>query len=236
MSNYKLGDHDRDSRPGVKTIGEALAGGGITEISDGEFNLTYLARYPQRSQLEECCRWAFEELADEPYHGRESCARVMGRAMELLREIYGCNAPRGWVPVMHRLRAAPTGEIGANTPSTVSRSRSQSVEEDPFRGRPEELLTRPPSVLQYIDRDGALCALAEQRPDIKAAMVELARKRGVPCCYDDGADFMDELVTKITPTPDLLLMVRSQLRERANEYIHLTRRHLKSEHHSEAII
>jgi hypothetical protein len=153
----------------------------------------------------------------------------MGRAMELLREIYGCNAPRGWVPVMRRLRAAPS--------APVSCSRSQSVEEDPFHGRPEELLTRPPSVLQYIDRDdGALCALAEQQPDIKAAMVELARKRGVPCCYDDGADFMDELVTKITPTPDLLLMVQLQLRERANEYIHLARRRPKSQHHSEATI
>ncbi len=107
MSKYKLGDHDLDSRPGVKTIGEALAAGGIAEISDGEFNLTFLQSYPQRPQLKECCRWAFEELAKEPYRGRLSCARVMGRAMELLREIYGCNAPRGWVPVMRRLRPKP---------------------------------------------------------------------------------------------------------------------------------
>jgi hypothetical protein len=110
------------------------------------------------------------------------------------------------------------------------------VDEDPFYVRPEDVLTQPPSVLQFIDYDGALCALADQRPDIKAAMVELARKRGVPRCYDDGADFMDELVTKITPTPDVLLMVQSQLRERANEYIHLKMRRPKSEHHSEVVI
>jgi len=127
MSNYKLGDHDLDSRAWVKTIGEALAAGGITEISDGEFNLTYLHSYPQRPQLEECCRWAFEELAEEPCYGRESCARVMGRAMELLREIYGCNAPRGWVPVMRRLRATQRDvqtELAARKPRSRLRPTS----------------------------------------------------------------------------------------------------------------
>jgi hypothetical protein len=121
MSNYKLDDHDLDSRPGVKTIGEALAGGGITEISDGEFNLTYLAKYPQRPQLEECCRWALEELAEEPYRGRVSCARVMGRAMELLREIYGCDAPRRSSQIPHPLFHAAAPNPWTKTPSTCVR-------------------------------------------------------------------------------------------------------------------
>jgi len=133
MSNYKLDDHDLDSRPGVKTIGEALAGGGITEISDGEFNLTYLARYPQRPQLEESCRRAYEELAEEPYRGRESCARVMGRAMELLREIYSCNTPRGWVPVMRRLRAALVQRDVQTERAARDAEEEALIEEDPFK-------------------------------------------------------------------------------------------------------
>jgi len=107
----------------------------------------------------------------------------------------------------------------------------------PFHGRPEELLTRPPSVLQYIDRDdGALCALAEQRPDIK---LQWWNWRGNAVCLVATTRKLTLWMSwspKSHRTPDLLLMVRSQLRERVNEYIHLTRRRPKSQHHSEAII
>jgi hypothetical protein len=87
-----------------RTIGMILAGASISKISDSQFRVSYLAKYPHVRQLDECCHMAVEELAEEPYEGRVSCARVMGRAMELLREIHGLDAPRGWVPVLRTLR------------------------------------------------------------------------------------------------------------------------------------
>src|SRR5262249_43157900 len=53
--------------------------------------------------LESCCS-AIQELANEPFVGRTSYARVMGLAMEILRRDYSQDAPKGWVPVMKILR------------------------------------------------------------------------------------------------------------------------------------
>jgi hypothetical protein len=91
----------------------------LEKLSDGEFQVKYLAKYQHREELLECCELAVDELGGELYEGRASCARVMGRAMELLRERYGLDAPRGWVPVMRILREThnstprPTQTVGA---------------------------------------------------------------------------------------------------------------------------
>lgn len=104
-------DSDFDRQLWGRTIGLVLAEGSLSKISDGEFNVSFLAKYQHRQQLDECCRLAVEELAEEPFEGRASCARVMGRAMELLRETYHLKVPGGWVPVLRTLRAAPESSL-----------------------------------------------------------------------------------------------------------------------------
>ena len=75
----------------------------FSEISDGVFNNSYLTRYSYSHKLAFCCVQAIQELADLPC-SPAARADVMGRAMELLREKYNVNAPRGWYPVMKQLR------------------------------------------------------------------------------------------------------------------------------------
>ena len=79
----------------------------IETLSQGEFNVrnsSYVS-YPYKQQLLECCNLAIQELSNEPYLGSKSHARVMGRSMELLREDYGLDAPKGWIPVLRTLRS-----------------------------------------------------------------------------------------------------------------------------------
>ena len=114
-------DHDIDLRTSGLRIGQVLASGDIPVISDGKFDVGYLSVYRYQQELEECCQLALYELSDEPFQGSASCAKVMGRAMELLRETYSLDAPRGWVPVMRKLReesrreSAGTSRIAENS-------------------------------------------------------------------------------------------------------------------------
>lgn len=118
-----LSDCDLDSPAWRQSIGEILADADISTMSDGEFDAKYLMNYAYKAELDHCCRAAVEELAGQPYEGRTSCARVMGRAMELLRELYGLNVPGGWVPVLRKLRAKD------NALRAGSRSTSHQAEE-----------------------------------------------------------------------------------------------------------
>jgi hypothetical protein len=95
-----IGDHVQIS--GASSIEEILR-----RISDSRFNPKYLGRFEHLGPLRECCLQAVADLAGEAFDGNRSFANVMGRAMGLLRERHSVNAPRGWVPVMRALRAAP---------------------------------------------------------------------------------------------------------------------------------
>jgi len=126
-------DSDLDRQPWDRTIGMVLADASLSKISDGEFNVSFLTKYGHGRQLAECCRMAIEELAEEPYEGRMSCARVMGRAMELLREIYGHDTPRGWVPVLRKLRetdgSVPSRQqAGDDSERRAARARTLAVD------------------------------------------------------------------------------------------------------------
>ena len=81
----------------------------ISRVTDEEFDVEYLDGYSHTEELARCCWDAVQDLADEPYLGRVSNARVMGAAMEKLRRGYCQDAPKGWVPVMRKLRGKSKG-------------------------------------------------------------------------------------------------------------------------------
>jgi hypothetical protein len=92
-----------------QTIGELFrdlpgVGSLVENLSDGEFRSSWLTNYPHRGALDECCILAVIELSELPYTGRKANARVMGLAMQLLRDRRGANAPHNWLPAMKRLR------------------------------------------------------------------------------------------------------------------------------------
>jgi hypothetical protein len=76
----------------------------VERLSDGEFRSCWLTNYLYRGALDECCILAVIELSELPYTGSKSNARVMGLAMQLLRDRHGVNAPHNWLPAMKRLR------------------------------------------------------------------------------------------------------------------------------------
>lgn len=75
----------------------------LREVSGGAFELCYSGRYSYSHRLAVCCAQAIREFAEFPCTPAIR-ADIMGRAMELLREKHGVNAPRGWYPAMKQLR------------------------------------------------------------------------------------------------------------------------------------
>ena len=80
------------------TIGEKFCGwhDDLGQLSYGEFDTKFMAKYPRPEWLIQCCRLALEGLSREIYLGRFTNARDMARTMELLREKHGVDVPRGW--------------------------------------------------------------------------------------------------------------------------------------------
>lgn len=77
----------------------------VQAISDREFDVRYLRNFGHRIALLESCCQAVADLASESFAGRVSCAKVMGRAMELMRDVHGVDVPCGWYPLMKILRS-----------------------------------------------------------------------------------------------------------------------------------
>jgi hypothetical protein len=102
-----------DNRPRKELIvGSVFFGAlptSVDYLSDKEFDEDYLSQYEHTSELQACIEQAVQELAHEPYLGRYTNARLMFRAMELLRSVHNLNVPRGWVPAMKQLQKQPNG-------------------------------------------------------------------------------------------------------------------------------
>ncbi len=217
MVKYKAraSNRDLDHRASGQTIGMVLAGTDIPELSDYEFDVRFLAKYRYRLELAECCYQATLELWSEPYLGRVSNARVMGRAMELLREKHGLDAPRGWVPVMRKLRAS---SAAANSAAGNHKSGCE------YAGTPipvppaEEVLTSFYSAVHGIDRDGRLLALAEQQPALKELLVRQARNRGVPTGWYTALPYMNAVLAELgDAAPGIMIELRNDLQARVDE-------------------
>lgn len=62
--------------------------------------------YPYWPKLYECARDIIEQhrRLKTYYAGDITCAKLMGDTMALMRERYGLNVPRWWLPIMNKLR------------------------------------------------------------------------------------------------------------------------------------
>lgn len=197
------------------TVGEWFRsvdnGGDIVEsISDGEFDAGYLAKYKHLQELTDSCRLAIEQLSRRSFSGRTTCAAVMGKAMEILRANHNANAPRGWIPVMKKLRNG--GDLRIMVPVC------EPAQEPAFVVPAEEVLTHPFSALNAIDSEKELLTIAEKQSNLLAHLVQLAKDRGVPGDWREALAFVDDLLSQIgtNPTP-ILLTIRDRLRGRVSE-------------------
>ncbi len=77
----------------------------VKAVSSGRFHSRALQSYDHSDALAECCQDAILELSAQSFRGRASCARLMGHAMEMLRERHNLNAPPGWIIVLREIRA-----------------------------------------------------------------------------------------------------------------------------------
>src|SRR5579875_949034 len=242
-SKTYTGPELRPSGNSAQTIGDVLghlrsgtttAEGTVSEISDSLFQPSSVAKYQYIDELVLCCAQAIEDLADLPCNSRTR-ADVMGRAMGLLREKHGIDAPRGWYLVMKQLRAM--NEVNVDTDQAYEREGVGAQQE--FRqahcndaprhkkcGRegeewdavpPESVLSSDRSVLEFVDGGHELLSLANGNPDIEAEFVALARERGVPRIYKQGLEFLNTLLLRFETAPDAVLKVRDELQRRVEK-------------------
>lgn len=204
----------------MKKIGDVLLDGkDIDRLSDGEFDTSFLKRYRYERELLKCCEQAVMEMSYEPYRGRTTNARVMGRVMELLRQMHGVDAPRGWYPAMKRLRAAadPMPHHGWRKAKPDSGQKGDEpgkceVEEPGLRVRPEEIFLHGLSVLHPEHSwCGGMSELLQARPDVGTLLIELARKLGVPGGWDDAVPFVDAALAQLSPWPEALVAIREKI-------------------------
>lgn len=195
----------------------------VSVLSDGEFDERYLINYDNEAELIECCKLALEELADEPFLGRASNARVMGRAMQLLRDKYRVNAPRGWYPAMKRLRASSEKVIRSTVRGTDSGTSHTAAEieeevrhrkefEEQFRILPNKIFTvsRSPFYTGHEWCEG-LADLLRTRPDIEAFLINLAKTIGPPTYWKNMLSFINIALQQLSPQPGVLIKIRDRL-------------------------
>jgi hypothetical protein len=196
----------------------------VWEISDAEFEVKFLGTFAYRLELRESCLQAVAELAGEPFAGRVSCAKLMGRAMELLRDVYHANAPRGWYPVMKILRevsapapspATPDDDIPETNndfgepvsprkwfdgylppPHPRSVNPDNWYMEEPYRAA--DLFTAPCSPIRGYDDYGVLQGEAERSPALMRAFISVAEARGVPCGWGKNSfDYAEAVIAEL---------------------------------------
>jgi hypothetical protein len=200
------------------TIGQVLGTytTDVGRLSDGEFDVTYLLKYRHQAWLENCCQSALQELWDEPYLGRVSNARVMGRAMELLRQEYGVNAPRGWYPAMKRLRGMVSSTVAVTDANRTDANDGECASEGKYRfPKPEEVLTN--SALFRVAREAATSL--EQQPEVRAKFIRLAAQIGVPETCPQSINFMAALELDHLP-PEVIAIYRVLIKWDAIEASH----------------
>jgi hypothetical protein len=164
----------------------------IELLSDGEFNTSYLSTYAHSAELIDCCKEAIRVLAHRPFQGRRSLADLMGKAMELLRSDHELNAPRGWLPIIQKLRASPDADRLTSISSTLYEALEEAANKIPDEKNPENIFDTWYSGIGAIDAQAA--EELESDPTIREIFVCVAKRHFVlPRCYMAGTWFMDEV-------------------------------------------
>jgi hypothetical protein len=203
-SLFALDDLDLKPRPKGDPIGyvcDALQRVSQIEcLSDEEFDPEFLAHYQHRNELMWACNAAIHQLSEEPFEGRKSRARVMGLAMELLREAHKVDAPRGWLPAMKRLRT--------RSPEL----RSVVHRESNYQTEPCDVLTG--EWLDFVDPNHCLRTLAMQKPELKELLVLAAERMGVPSCWLECRWYINAVMSCLRPIPTAILNIKDELDRR----------------------
>jgi hypothetical protein len=217
LRSFQIFDHDQkragkfiaDSGP---TVGDALRDVWnlddlelIERLSDGEFNTQALTNYEHTGELGDKCREAIQELSASVFRGRPTLADVMGLAMERLRKDYNYDAPKGWLPVMRKLREQTETEPRTETGPPIVRELQASVQSEANLkryshnvGRPEDWFTLP-----YVERVWIAVGKPIISDEWKANLVETAREIGSPTEHELGlASFLYESEKRYRKLPD----------------------------------
>jgi hypothetical protein len=163
----------------------------INKISDGEYGINSLDQYDCASELEKACRQAVREKATCPFLGKESCAGIMSRVMDILRVQFGLDVPSPWLPVLKTLREK-------KGPTTFLKSKPQQLNE-----KAAQVLTDPESALHFFER--------ELKP-FNRALVKTAQNHPVPGSWSEAVHFLDKVLEQNPITE--LAAVRDQIQKR----------------------
>jgi hypothetical protein len=176
----------------------------IEQLSDSEFDTQFLTTYDRTRELADSCRAAIEELSAKVFRGRSTLADIMGRAMERLRKDYGYDAPKGWLPVMRKLRQQIETEPAGSGPPIVRESQAPVQSEATLEryshdvGRPEDWFELP-----YVERVWTAVGKPIISEEWKANLIETAREIGSPTEHELGlASFLYESEKRFGKLPD----------------------------------
>ncbi len=169
----------------------------IHAVSDGEFNLAALKSYDCTSELADACRETVQQMQNQPFVGRATCAEVMSKAMNLLR-LRSVDAPRGWLLVLKRLREG--GPATVEAPGPFKPHIRPSVQ-------PERVL---------MDVSSALHCYEEQLKPYTNVLMETARYKGVPQSFSEAVPFLDCAIDGDIPHDELgaMIAVRNEIQSR----------------------
>lgn len=174
----------------------------IADLSDYEFDTAFLKYYEHTHLLVWACNEAIQQLFDEPFEGRKSRAKVMGRAMELLRKVHQLDAPGGWLPAMKQLRT-----ISPELRSVIHKENNEPVPAS-------EVLSHPFSLIDFMDSDRRLRTLVRREPELEKLFVAVAERMGVPWKYVEGVWYLNAVMTCLRPVPTVIIQIRDKLKRR----------------------
>jgi hypothetical protein len=245
-NNVFLTDYDREphlyAKTNDKTIGEHFNFSDwrleavINAISDGEFDTKYLTGYKDVPNLLACCDQSIQELAHDPFLGRLSCARVMGKAMEILRRDYGKDVPKGWVPVMKGLRTNVNMAISVSKEECDDKpvpSGASYYQKEPWEDAYEAAKRRDwieqacdpyntfgdfPTVLRWAR--GTIDSDLAQLAQVKAIFLWVSARYGFyPESAQRGLPYLEDVIHNLTlqgiPIPDVVSDLQRHLIEKS---------------------
>ena len=76
----------------------------IDLITDGEFETGALEAYDHIDTLREVCFEVVEGMRANLFIDRLTCVKIMERINKVIRDEHGVNPPKGWVPVLRKLK------------------------------------------------------------------------------------------------------------------------------------
>jgi hypothetical protein len=158
------------------TVADVLASADVVRLSDEEFDDRFMSDYPHATELQDCIRQVIYESLSDPYLGRQTNVRLMRRVMNLLKKEHGCSVPRGWIPVIEKLKKdsvvrACRSDLDEPFPEEIFRHSLSAIRAADYRAGAR--------IAQLTKEDGKQMILKETCPEHKCSMVSNANKKSL---------------------------------------------------------